>query len=82
MNTRLFTLLALLGLSSMALVSGATRHPVRQEIVEEIKKKTDKWVPKEAGHNHLKDIPIDKLNKRLGSLGAHSPNMFSFDLFG
>lgn len=40
-SKRVFTLLALLGLASIS--NAVSYHPVRQEIVDEIKQKTNKW---------------------------------------
>jgi hypothetical protein len=45
-------------------------HPVRQEIVDEIKLKTSSWQPREVHLNHLRHVPVDKLHTLMGSLGV------------
>lgn len=54
-------LLALLLLCStpLALAALLDKHPVRQELIDEIKAKTTSWIPSELHENSLKDIPID-----------------------
>lgn len=34
------------------------QHPVRQEIVDEIKSLTNKWKPREVSQNHFSEIPL------------------------
>jgi len=47
----------------VCLASGAIadvkQHPVRQEMVESIKEKTQSWTPREVHENHLSKIPKD-----------------------
>ena len=46
-----------------------------------MKKLTTKWTPKEVEHNHLREIPFEKLKGKLGSMGAAphgSTNLLSF----
>ena len=38
------------------------KHPVRQEIVDEIKLKATSWKPREVEDNHLRHVPIEKVN--------------------
>ena len=37
------------------------QHPVREEIVDEIKLKATSWKPKEVHENHLRHVPADKI---------------------
>ena len=46
------------------------KHPVREEIVEEIKLKATSWKPKEVHENHLRHVPADKIHGRFGQLGT------------
>lgn len=78
MATRILTLIALLGASALNLAEAAPNHPVRHDIVEEIKLKTNKWTPKEVHENHLKDVHPHVLNKRLGSLGNKAKSFFEY----
>ena len=68
MKGKIFYSIALLALLSLPLTHSSTLHPVRQELVDEIKQKTTKWTPKEAHRNPLKDIPAHQLKSRLGTL--------------
>lgn len=68
--------------SALAIISllGVTRavslHPVRQEIVDDIKLKTDSWQPNEVSKNHLRDVHPDKLKDKMGSLGSGVSSFF------
>lgn len=44
-------------------------HPVRQELIEEIKAKTNSWIPQELHENHLVSVPVELLQQKLGYLG-------------
>ena len=46
------------------------KHPVRQEIVDEIKAKATTWTPREVHENHLHEIPVEQLKSKLGYLGV------------
>lgn len=43
-------------------------HPVRQEIVDEVKRKTKKWTPREINDNHFKNKTAREI--RDGTLGS------------
>jgi len=45
------------------------KHPVREEIVQDIKLKATSWKPKEVHENHLRHVPADKIQGRFGQLG-------------
>jgi len=51
------------------------QHPVRQEIVDQIKAKTVKWVPQEVEHNHFSKMPKDEIMHTLGSLDSGTPDI-------
>ncbi len=51
--------LDLLGNQRQASSHHLDEHPVRQEIVDQIKKKTNKWEPMEVADNHMALIPKD-----------------------
>ena len=55
-------------LVTLALADGK-KHPVREDIVEEIKLKATSWKPKEVHENHLRHVPADKMHLRFGHLG-------------
>ena len=46
------------------------KHPVREDIVEEIKLKATSWKPREVNENHLRHVPADKIHGRFGHLGT------------
>jgi hypothetical protein len=45
-----------------------SQHPVRQDIVDEIKAKTTKWKPREVTQNHFSNVPLKQMLNTLGSL--------------
>lgn len=51
---------------SVVLISAVAAHPVRQEIVDEIKMKATSWKPKEVNKNHLRHIDVSKSMGHLG----------------
>ena len=57
----------LAALGSIAAFTLAQEHPINQEIVEEIKSKTDLWTPAEASENPLAFVPVESLLGRLGT---------------
>ena len=58
-----------------------TKHPVRQEIVDQIKERTSSWTPVEVHKNILRDVHPDEINGRLGYLGAKEKSKSIFDFF-
>jgi len=44
-------------------------HPVREEIVDEIKKLATSWTPREVSDNHLRHVPVNNIQMQMGSLG-------------
>lgn len=50
----------------VALICAVAAHPVRQEIVDEIKLKATSWKPKEVNENHLRHIDVSKSMGHLG----------------
>ena len=45
------------------------KHPVREEIVKEIKLKATSWKPREVHENHLSKVSAEKIHGRFGHLG-------------
>jgi hypothetical protein len=43
-------------------------HPVRQEIIDQVKERTKKWTPREIKDNHFKDKTAREI--RDGTLGG------------
>ena len=66
-------ILALFGVSQQT----TRKHPVRQEVIDEIKLKADTWTPMELHQNKLRDVHPENIKKRLGNKGTQ-PNPFSF----
>ena len=57
----------------VCLASGAiadVKHPVRLEMVEEIKAKTQSWTPREVHENHFAKVPADQIKNRFGNMGV------------
>lgn len=50
-------------------VAADQKHPVRQEIVDDIKLKATSWQPREVHENHLRHVPVQNLHGIMGSLG-------------
>ena len=46
------------------------KHPVREEIVEEIKLKTTSWTPKAVDDNHMRHQSVESLKHSMGNMGA------------
>lgn len=76
-NTKTFSTLCLLMLADchaeQVFESGSASvdldaHPVRQEIIDEVKRKTKKWVPRELKDNHFRDKTAREI--RDGTLGS------------
>ena len=59
---------AAMSIISLAMAS-VKQHPVREDLVEEIKLKATSWKPKEVSDNHLRHVPADKVHLRFGHLG-------------
>ena len=57
-------LLSLLAASALA----EKAHPVRQEVVDQVRLRTASWQPKEVHENHLRHYAVDRLP--LGNLGS------------
>ena len=62
--------ISLLWSSSLAKEHTLKRHPVRQEIVDEILAKTTSWKPRQVSENHFSQVPTKKIHHTLGSLDA------------
>lgn len=61
-------LLSLLAATALA----EKAHPVRQEVVDQVRLRTASWQPKEVHENHLRNYAVDKLP--LGNLGSDDSN--------
>ena len=69
MKQQLYVISLLLS-SSLANQHTLNRHPVRQEIVDEVLRKTTSWRPKQVSQNHFSNVPAKKMHHTLGSLDA------------
>lgn len=49
------------------LAVGENDHPINDDLVNEIKEKTNKWKPYEAHENPLKDYDYDEIFGLLGT---------------
>lgn len=45
-------------------------HPVRQDIVDQIKSKTNNWTPTEVNENRFKDATVKQVFSSMGGLDA------------
>lgn len=50
----------------------SAKHPVREEIIEEIRLKAQSWIPMSFEENHLRDIPEELVHMKLGIMGSNS----------
>lgn len=48
------------------------KHPVREEIIEEIRLKAKSWIPMSIQENSLIDIPEELMHMKLGIMGSNS----------
>ena len=48
----------------------AEKHPIRQEIVDEIKLKATSWTPKEVSENHMRHRSVESIKGSMGHLGT------------
>ena len=78
MKQQLYVISLLLS-SSYASEHTLKRHPVRQEIVDEILKKTTNWRPRQVHENHFTKVPAKQMHHTLGSLdaGANSDDLLN-----
>ena len=60
--------------------AGEAKHPIRQEIVDEIKLKATSWKPQEVSENHLRHRSVESLKASMGYLGT-SQASFGADVF-
>lgn len=58
----------------------AAKHPIRQEIVDEIKLKATTWTPKEVSENHMRHRSVESIKGSMGHLGT-SPASVGADVF-
>jgi len=65
MKTKVLTLILLASTAS----AREMQHPVRQEIVEEIKRKTSKWEPMEVADNHFARYAKEEIHSQANSIG-------------
>lgn len=65
----LITLMCI-GIIQAGVFNAKMKHPVRQDIVEEIKAKATTWKPMEVHENLLSLVPADDIQSKLGFLGA------------
>lgn len=61
------TVLALLGHEASALA--LKQHPVRNDLYQEIKAKAARWTPTDPADNYFKDIPVHRLQSKMGFIG-------------
>lgn len=78
MNTFTYVLVTIATVS-MAEASAA-KHPVREEIVEEIKLKATSWTPKEVGANHIRHRSVESIKASMGHLGT-APSSLGAEVF-
>lgn len=69
MNVMLAVLVATLSTTTCA-KSAEMKHPIRHEIVDEIKLKATSWKPKEVEDNHLRHRSPESLKASMGHLGT------------
>lgn len=53
---------------ALVVAASARKHPVRQEIVDDIRAKTASWQPMEVHENKLRHTDADKIHLRMGAL--------------
>ena len=66
------------GFAATAKHSGLKQHPVREEIVDEIKQQTSSWTPKEVGDNHLRHVPVEQIHMLGGNKGMDHASVFEY----
>ena len=72
---------SLVMLAAVAVASANdVKHPVRQEIVDEIKLKATSWTPKEVEDNHMRHRSVESIKSSMGHLGT-SQTTIGADLF-
>ena len=54
-------------LLAFTVISNADKHPVNQHIVDEIRSKTDEWIPMEVEENPFSYMPTEQLTSMLGA---------------
>ena len=70
--------LALIAVAQLAYAND--KHPIRQEIVDEIKLKATSWKPMEVEKNHMRHHSAAEIKGSMGHLGT-SPASAGADIF-
>ena len=78
-NYALVLVIAALTASEVA-ASEAMKHPIRDEIVEEIKLKATSWTPKEVSANHFSQRSAESIKASMGHLGT-APTSLGAEMF-
>lgn len=68
--------LTVIGVILVQSIEGARKHPVRQEIIDEIKHKTSNWTPLEMHENDFRDVPMELMDQKFGYLGQSTSGNF------
>jgi len=67
-------------MASICAMAEASKHPIRDEIVNEIKLKTNSWKPKEVSSNHLRHRSVESIKTSMGHLGM-TPTSIGAEMF-
>ena len=68
-------MLAVLTSWQIANAEDAAKHPIRQEIVDEIKLKATSWTPKEVSENHMRHRSVESIKGSMGHLGTSEASL-------
>ena len=55
-------------------LSFALGHPIREDVYNEIKKRTTQWIPKEISENPLANYTEEQIRGLLGTFTDEIPN--------
>jgi len=57
-------------LLTVAVMANEELHPVREEVVEQIKLRATSWKPKEVQDNHLRHKSVEGIKNSMGNYGT------------
>ena len=67
-------------MAAISAIAEASKHPIRDEIVNEIKLKANSWTAKEVSNNHLRHRSVESIKASMGHLGM-TPTSIGAEMF-
>ena len=65
---------------ALAAMAAEQQHPIREEVVEQVKMRTTSWKPKEVNDNHLRHKSVESIKNGMGNFG-NTPKTLGSEFF-